>query len=426
MRTWSALFVKAAIAAVIGLGAAPARADLTSLEPPPPARWYDWITASAFVDAYASFNYAVPKPQGGANALRSFDASNGFSLSWAGLDLAHEPDPVGGLIELRFGPSAEVHGATCLSDDRELNPCDSDLGIENVKSAAVLWEPWPGFELRFGKFDSPFGTERAESQKNVSYTRGLLYARAYPLFHTGLGATLEIVPELELDALLVNGWNDTIDNNLGKTFGLGATLRPDPVITVRLGYLTGPEQDDVIRVACPAGSAYSPDSGGCAAAPGADAAVYAVDRGGANDFEAFRHLIDLRVAMRPLEQLYLLLGGYYGVENVKSRTNDDAELDTQRYYAVTLAAQLELSPVWAVAARGEYLRDPDGLASGDVDGELVSATLTVDARIAEALLVRLENRGDFELRDHELFAKKTRDTTAQQFTTTLGVVVTTN
>lgn len=425
MRTRRSLFLTAGPCAALLLFATPARADLSSIErPPPAARWYEWIDVSAFVDAYASFNYNLPKPQGGSNSLRTYDASNGFSLSWVGLDIGHDPDPIGAQLSLRFGPSAQVHGGACLSDDSALNPCDSELGLANVKTATVAWRPWDDFELRLGKFDAPFGAEKAESQDNINYTRGLTYGRAYPLFHTGLLATLELSQALDLRALLTNGWNNSVDNNIGKSLGVSARIRPNDRLQFRVGWLGGPEQDDVIRVPCAANSSYSPAAGGCAPDPAAvAAAVYPVDRGAANEPEAFRHLLDLTIELRPSERFYLVLGGDYVLENVKSRVRDDEGIDQQHLYGVLLGARYELSPVWAVAARGEYLADLDGLATGVPDGELVSATLTVDARLGELLLLRLENRGDFELEERAIFAEGARGAEPRQFTTTLGAVL---
>jgi hypothetical protein len=425
MRTWRTAGAVLGFEILTLLLPGSAQADLTAIAPnPPPQRWYEWIDVSAFVDAYASFNYNVPKPQADSNALRVFDRNNGFSLSWVGIDIGHEPDPVGARLALRFGPSALVHGSNCLSQDRLLNPCDTEAGAANVKTAKVAWRPFSALTLAFGKFEAPFGAETAESQDNINYTRGLLYDRAYPSFHTGLSAELALAQALDVNLLVANGWNNSIDNNLGKSVGLGAALRPVHGLEIKLGWLFGPEQDDVIRVPCPAGSSYSPDAGGCAAdAQATAAAVYNVDRGGANQPEAWRHLLDLKVEARPNASLHIVAGADYGVENLKSRLADDGELSTQRYYGAMLAGHYELTPVWAVGARGEYLGDPEGLLTGTADGQLASATLTIDARVGELLLLRLENRGDFELNGHDIFPEDVRGATNLQFTTTLGAVV---
>ena len=72
----------------------------------------------------------------------------------------------------------------------------------------------------FGKFDTIYGAEVAESQDNLNYTRGVVYWFTQPLFHTGLRVNAELTDELMLRGLLVNGSNNTIDNNVGKNLGL--------------------------------------------------------------------------------------------------------------------------------------------------------------------------------------------------------------
>jgi len=89
-----------------------------------------------------------------------------------------------------------------------------------------------------------------------------------------------------------------------------------------------------------------------------------------------------------------------------------------------LAAQVGLSEVWSLGARGEYYADPDGHTTGVEDTTLASATLTLGANVYEYLLVRLEGRGDFALdpSGSEPFPKSVRDSASEQYTVTLGVV----
>ncbi|HEY1534932.1 MAG TPA: porin, partial [Polyangiaceae bacterium] len=180
--------------------------------------WYDAFDVRLFADAYYSVNYNFPKPQAGGNDLiRAFDTNNGFALAWAGLDISHPADPVGGTLALRFGPSAKRYNSSCLTAK-----CDADYGLENVKQAFASWRPGgegSAVSLDFGKFDTIYGAEVAESQDNINYTRGALYWLGQPLFHTGLRVNVELGQYVSLRALAANGWNNSVDNNAGKTFG---------------------------------------------------------------------------------------------------------------------------------------------------------------------------------------------------------------
>jgi hypothetical protein len=430
---WHALRHVLVGSALVGatLATSAVEAQAIAPEPPPPVLpWYEAIDFTAFVDAYANINWAFPKPQTGTNRFRAYDVTNGFALSWIGLDASYAPDPVGGALALRLGPTAEIHAKA-----------DSEVGLEFVKEAFASWMPGgadSSVRVDLGKFDKLVGAEVADSQLNLNYTRGLLYWLAQPQFHTGLRASWQVISELELKAFVVNGWNRSIDDNIGKTFGFQAGVRPWHALGISLGWLGGPEQPDVTSVDCPAGTAYDPDLAACAPAPGTSAQTYTVDRGGANDFEAWRHLFDLVITFDPLERLRIVLNADYGLEGLRVvPAPSETVVETQRWYGAMLGAHYQLDEVFAVAARGEYYADPEGHTTTveRADGtrvnnvELVSGTLTLEAVPAEFFILRLEGRADFALGDapvNELFFGSVRGGESSQYTTTLGVVVTTN
>ena len=158
-------------AAVMGcaawLATSAAQAQYYAPDPPlPEIPWYEMLELHAFVDAYASVNYNFPRPQWGNETFRSFDATTGFALSWVGVDASFQPDPIGGTLSLRYGPSAEILADRCLHEDRQANPCDTDLGLHVLQQAFGSWAPGGAegvLRLDFGKFDSIYGIERAEA-----------------------------------------------------------------------------------------------------------------------------------------------------------------------------------------------------------------------------------------------------------------------
>jgi hypothetical protein len=240
--------------------------------------------------------------------------------------------------------------------------------------------------------------------------------------------------ELTLRAIAVNGWNRSVDNNVGKTFGVQAAITPSDTIGVALGWLGGPEQDDFATIDCAPGEAYDPATGACAPDPSSPGGTETVDRGGANEFEAWRHLVDLVVTIAPMETLSIALNVDYGVEGVREGLSE--EPTSKKWYGAMLAARYELDEVWALAVRGEYYAAPDGhMPALTVGGEtvtdlaLATGTLTIEAKPTDNLILRLENRGDFVLDgspSKEIFTEKARDASDMLLTTTLGVVVTTN
>ena len=401
--------------------------------------WYDTFDVRVFADAYYGLNYNFPKPQtGGNDVIRAYDSANGFALAWAGLDISHAADPVGGTLALRFGPSAKRYGSTCFS-----GKCDADYGLENVKQAFASWRPGGGtgpVTIDFGKFDTIYGAEVADSQDNLNYTRGVLYWLGQPLFHTGLRVNADIGQNLTLRALAVNGWNNTVDNNAGKSFGLQATVhapRGDghDFVAASLGYLGGPERDDYTVKTCAAGSQFdrlSPT--GCS--PGSGTAQGTIGQSSSNS-KGLRHFVDLLVTADPIERLHLVLNADFGDEQLR-----DSELSThfssKQWWGAMLGARYLLGHAFAIAGRGEYYRDRDGLTLGSVLTDraagtgstpipgttVLSGTLTLDYLPTKNLMLRLDTRVDHA--DHQIFPKGIRELTGTLVSNTLGVVVSTN
>ncbi len=400
--------------------------------------WYDAIELSAFVDAYASVNYNFPKPQHDslnadgsprqANLLRQFDRSNGFALSWVGVNASYAPDPVGATVSLRFGPTANLIAGSGFSGDA--SSYDSANGLSIVKQAFASWKPGGGdsmFQLDVGKFDTPYGAEVAESHLNLNYTRGLLFA-SQPLFHTGLRGSFAISDAFDFKIIAVNGWNNTFDNNAGKSLGAQLNFHVhgrdgEDLLGASLGYMGGPERDDHDTVVCSQeNTKVDTASGKCVSSPMTPAGdTYVFDRPTTNT-KGLRHLVDLVVVANPIERLRLMLNADFGAERRRDSDNP-SQFNTFNYFGVMAAARVAIVDQLGIAARGEYFRDNGGFLVAerpDVHKDLVSGTLTLDFLPADFLTIRLDGRLDWA--SHEIFNKGLRDKTGTQVTTTLGVV----
>jgi hypothetical protein len=395
--------------------------------------WYDAIEFRAFADAYLGVNWLFPKPQTGANGVtRAYDTENGFSLAWVGVDASYPAEPVGGTVSLRLGPSATRIGRSCLA-----GTCDDEVGLSFVKQAFASWRPGGAggaVQLDLGKFDTIYGAEVAESQDNLNYTRGLVYWFAQPLVHTGLRVSAELSDELTLRALLVNGYNNSIDNNLGKDLGVQLALAlprssigGGTLFSASLGYLGGPERDDYKVVACEADQHFDSAQGsGCATgAPRGDQSRSGVVDRDSSNWEGLRHLIDFVASLTPTDRVTVQFNADLVYERLRD-TVDEQRFVQHMLFGAMLGARYGFSDAFGVAARGEYVSDPDGVYSGFApnDIELVSGTLTLDFRPADYLLLRLDNRLDWSSK--QIFRKSVRELNGLMPTTTLGVVVTTN
>ncbi|MEO7096160.1 MAG: porin [Polyangiales bacterium] len=363
----------------------PAPVGVEPVEEQPKPKWYDAVTVSAFVDGYAGWNFNAPKPN--VNALRAYDATNGFALHWAGLDTTIDAGPVGGTLSLRFGPSAPLYAGP-----------DADVGLANVKQAYATWKPFERWTIDFGKYDQPFGSEVADSQGNPNYTRSALYWYAQPLFFTGLRVGVAVTEQLELKAFAVNGWNRSVDVNTGKSFGAQLVVKPTDGFLVAAGYLGGPEQADTET----------------------DAAGTTTKVPGAN--KRLRHLADLVVDVTLAEKLRLLFNADYGMEKLLDQT--------VRWYGGNLVAAYAITEVYSVAARGEYYVDADGytLATGRKT-TLIDGTLTLAAAPTKNLILKLDGRLDRAEVDgvpEGIFLRGLTEPSKTQVTATFGVVAKTD
>lgn len=424
-------------------GAPPAEEDHGS--------WYEALDLSAFVDAYASLNFNMGKPQSDANAFRAFDRSNGFSLSWAGLDVGYSSEEVGATVALRFGPSTKV-----------LSGQDANDGLQFVKQAYATWRPGAGhFSFDFGKFDTIYGVEVADSQKNINYTRGLLYTLAQPHFHTGLRASFAD-QGFSVSALVVNGWNDSIDKNLGKGLGLDvgyAIKRSDNsgnLLTVKLGYLMSPESLDYYpNQRCPQGQVLVPPGDACDTVQPTPqgSEIFTVDRGETNK-TSLRHFLDLVLLLEPIDPLLVTLNVDYGHDDHVDQTEQGTSGRTGNWIGLALAGRYRFSDVFALGLRGEYLNDENGflcdstervtwfnsgvpslrgacsaaLAATPADQlpsgvGFASGTATIEVSPVDHLLLRLDGR--FDHASEQVFPIIHTNTNSQ-FTTTLGIVAMTD
>ncbi len=370
----------------------------------------DKVTADAFVDVYSAVNFNLPKLQGpvvvsptgatvGATAFRAFDTADGFSVNWIGLNAAYAADPIGGTIGLRLGPATPRYNTGPY-------PATSDNanGLQFVKQAYVTWKPADKVTLDFGKWDEPFGSEVADSQLNIEYTRSLLFWFAQPLFFTGLRFDYAPADAFDVKIFAANGWNNTIDNNAGKTFGAQVTIKAGSLLTLYLGDALGPEQTDFALSTSATSSTVAVTS-----IPGINT--------------HFRNLADIVVDFDPTSNLRFLLNGDYlseaSVPNPLSGTPETGAL-----YGVNLAIRYAATDAFSAALRGEIVKDDHGdyLGTG-IATTMEAATLTLAYAFGSHLAFMLDGRVDAA--DSAVFPQNTSDTSKTQFTATLGIIAST-
>lgn len=385
--------------------AAPEAEDVPP-EPEEP-KWTEKGSVSAFADAYAGVNMLFPSPTT-PNGLRAFDTSNGFSLHWAGLDAEYDGDVVGGAVSLRFGPGATAYAGG-----------DADISLQYVKQAYARWKPQRAkgrLSFDLGKFDTLYGAEVADSQNNFNYTRGALNWLGQPFFHTGLRANVAATERFSIAAIAVNGWNNTLDNNHGKSGGLQFSFAGDRFDTL-IGYMVGGENDREVTVGCDADTAFDGSSGDCVDAPGSEASQTTVVARGVN--RRLRHFADVVIAGDVTDRFSLFVNGDVGydetiVNPVTGTYNQSV------WYGASLGTRYAITPKFATAARGEFYQDLDGFTT-PVPLMLGTGTLTLEFAPADMLLLKADTRYDHA--DVAVFTGRNGGTSTNQLTFTLGAVI---
>jgi hypothetical protein len=185
--------------------------------------------------------------------------------------------------------------------------------------------------------------------------------------------TYPVHDKLSVSGLVVNGWNNVVDNNSGKSFGVSVNVRPHPRINLIQNYLVGAEQADN------------------------------------NDDR--RQVLDSVLTVSPTDKLTLMANYDYGFDRLAG--------ERVRYQGVAGYLRYGFTPRFALASRVEYLSDPQGFATG-LSQILREATLTGEFTLHPSVLMRAEYRRDWSSR--EFFEKQEGLLSRSQTTAALGLI----
>jgi len=316
---------------------------------------------SIYLQGGTTFNFRNPDPR--ENDLRVFDhKANSFTLDLAQLVFTKDA-PLGGVgykLKLSAGETAKWIHSRGLGNTGD----EFDLTEAYIDYLAPVGK---GLKLRFGKFVTYFGAEVIEARDNPNYSRSLLFNYAIPFTHTGLMAGYTFSDQVTANLYLVNGWDNTDDNNSGKSVGLSLGYTPLEQLSMLFNVMYGPERDS------------SSDN---------------------------RFLFDWVGTIKPIKNLALILNADYASEK------NGAVTKNAKWYGVAGTAKYDFDDRYSVSGRLEYFNDKDGVRTGTAQ-KLYEITLTPEIRLAKDLLIRPEYRHDWS--DQTSFkggSRKSQDTLA--------------
>ena len=368
---------------LVGLGPATAWAQAPPATPAqdPPAQtaptpateasgfsFFKQTELSGFVDVYFGYNFNTPSTR--QAQVRNFDVQhNSFSLNLAEVALEKKPaanSRAGFRVDLDYGPAATTINAA--------EPGGTQT-FQNILQAYASYLAPLGTGLQFdvGKFVTPIGYESIKTRDNWNYSRSLLFTLAEPYYHAGVRANYSFNDHVSLSGYLVNGWNDVVDNNGGKTVGVQATIKPSAAVTIVQSYMGGPEQ--------------------------------------ANDNADWRHLLDTVITYTVTPTVNLAMNYDYGRDTVAA--------STVTWQGVAGYLRYQPNTWFAFTPRVEYYDDPNGTTTGVVQ-KIREVTLTTEFKQKDGLIVRVEYRRDMS--DTPFFQKGVLGRVNHQDTLTVGMV----
>jgi len=320
--------------------------------------------------------YNTRNPSSQENDLRIFDhEADSFTLDLVQIRFQKDAD-VGGLgynFKFSFGEIAKlIHsrglGPQTLSP--QTSPGVTDTTPFDLTQAFVTYNAplGKGLQISFGKFVAPETAEVIEAIDNFNYSRSFLFNYAVPFTLTGVRTYYAFSDAFNAAFYLVNGWDNTTDNNTGKTVGLSFGVTPVQPFTMAFNFLYGPEQD----------------------------------HNNSNE----RFLFDWVGTLTVTKNLTFVLNTDWATEQnvLTALGTHDA-----RWYGIAGYAKYSFNDWFAVAARGEWFNDPEGVRTyaaltsntaapplpDGIGRTLKEGTFTTEFKVAKNLILRPEYRHDW-------------------------------
>jgi hypothetical protein len=335
-------------------------------------------SVSGFVDLYYGQNFN--NPAGRANGLRFFDsATNQFGLNLVELVVDKAPD----VTNSRTGYHVALGFGQAMNAVNGSEP-QAGLGFDQYLKEAYFSYLTPvgkGLQIDVGKFVTPHGAEVIETKDNWNYSRGILFSYAIPYYHFGARAKYAFNDKYSLTGFFVNGWNNVVDNNTGKTYGVSFGWNPNKRFGVIQNYMAGPEQNNINST--------------------------------------WRQLSDTVITYSPTSKLSFIVNGDYGRGD---RIDEGEGVFSKPVYWTGVAGYVRyaFSGSSAFSARYEYYDDHDGFTTGTAQ-HFNEFTTTLERVVAHHIISRFEFRRDMS--NQPAFLKGDNPVTSQN-TLTAGLVFT--
>ena len=314
--------------------------------------WYENISVNGFLSS--SYSYNFNKPVSNLNQYRSFDFDNNtFKLDVAELLLqkqANKINEAGFKLDFMAGSSIpKVIASQGLFRDKNGNTNDFDIPQAYLSYIAPVGE---GLRFEIGKFFTNVGYELIEGYEgfNTNATHSFLFGYSEPATHTGIHMIYPFSDKVSAMVMIVNGWDNSVDNNKSKSVGAQLSYSPFEDFQVYANFIGGPEKD--------------------------------------NNNSDNRFVYNLSLNHKLTKDISWALTFDYGMEEGMLADNGNA-----KWYGGALYLDFALLEQFNIAVRGEVFNDKNGARTG-INQTLSEITLTPQYKITSNFILRSDIRLD--------------------------------
>jgi hypothetical protein len=348
-------------AAFVGLTATSPSAQSPASAPEKP--WYKTVTYNVLAEA--SYTYNFNRPDSGLNDYRAFDYEDKTveldQVQFVMQKSVSNPGDGGFRVDVSAGSTVPMVTAA-YGLFRNINTGETQHFDLQQAFVSYVFRAGRGLRLDVGKFFTYLCYEVVDSYSsfNDNASRSFAFTLGTPATHTGLRMSYPFTDKVSGLLVLVNGWDDAIDNNKVKSVGLQVSVAPTPKLSLFFNWMGGAEEKD-------------------------------------NDSDR-RYLYEITGTYKATDRVTLGFDALYGTEQNAAGPDQNGTWDGIAGYL-----RFQATDRFALSLRAEVFDDRQGVRSG-VAQKLKEVTLTPEYRLDKHFVVRGDLRCDWS--DQDVFQKR--------------------
>ncbi|WP_290790736.1 porin [Flavihumibacter sp. UBA7668] len=302
------------------------------------------LTISGYVEGYYSYDFNQPSNNNRPDFLYNFNRHNEFTINLGFIKAAYVTERTRANLAAGVGTYMNANYAAEPGVLKYI--LEANAGYK-LSSKNNLW-----FDI--GILPSHIGFESAIGKDNWTLTRSLV-AENTPYFESGAKLTYTTKDgKLLVSAMALNGWQriSRVDGNSLMSWGTQVTYKPTDKFTFNYSTFIGTDKPDTARL--------------------------------------WRYHNNLYGIFQITDKVGLIANLDYGLEQNSPNSNK-----LNQWYTPVAILRITPNSNWAIAIRGEYFSDQNGviIGTGTANGfKTFSGSVNLDYRPLPAILLRIEGR----------------------------------